>query len=147
VNSDILKGYPQSMPVQVTRVLYSLLVMLSYPLQVHPSRQSIITLLRSVYSDGSTDSELSWQLFAAVTAIILGASYTTALSVTSLGLVLGIVGATGSTMVSYILPGLVYMRTFRSSHVKRVFAMAQFTFGCIFMPVALTLTFVGGGGH
>ena len=40
-----------------------------------------------------------------ITAVFLTASYLIALVVTDLGVILAIVGATGSTMVSYVLPG------------------------------------------
>jgi amino acid permease len=48
-------------------------------------------------------------LFYAITCIFLVLSYLIAMSVSDLGIILGVVGATGSTMVSYILPGKLYI--------------------------------------
>lgn len=48
--------------------------------------------------------------FALLTTIILILAYTVALTVTSLERVLAYVGATGSTAISFILPGLFYYK-------------------------------------
>eukprot|EP00600_Ochromonadales_sp_CCMP1393_P009668 CAMPEP_0174956944 /NCGR_PEP_ID=MMETSP0004_2-20121128/1806_1 /TAXON_ID=420556 /ORGANISM="Ochromonas sp., Strain CCMP1393" /LENGTH=259 /DNA_ID=CAMNT_0016205015 /DNA_START=766 /DNA_END=1542 /DNA_ORIENTATION=+ len=49
-----------------------------------------------------------------VTTIFLLCSLSIALSMTSLGVMLALVGATGSTTVSYILPGFFYYFTFKN---------------------------------
>lgn len=48
--------------------------------------------------------------FAIITTVILILSYITALSVTSLDTMLAYVGSTGSTSISFILPGLFYYK-------------------------------------
>ncbi|KAM5348820.1 hypothetical protein ACJ41O_008643 [Fusarium nematophilum] len=48
--------------------------------------------------------------FAVITTVILTFAYMTALSVTSLDRVLAFVGSTGSTSISFILPGLFYYK-------------------------------------
>jgi amino acid permease len=48
--------------------------------------------------------------FAVITTVILILAYITALSVTSLARVLAFVGSTGSTSISFILPGLFYYK-------------------------------------
>lgn len=48
--------------------------------------------------------------FAVITTVILVLSYITALSVTSLDTMLAFVGSTGSTSISFILPGLFYYK-------------------------------------
>lgn len=48
--------------------------------------------------------------FAAITTAILVLSYVTALTVSSLDRVLAYVGSTGSTAISFILPGLFYYK-------------------------------------
>lgn len=48
--------------------------------------------------------------FAVITTFILILAYFTALSVTSLARVLAFVGSTGSTSISFILPGLFYYK-------------------------------------
>ena len=48
--------------------------------------------------------------FAAITTTILVLSYITAVTVSSLETVLAYVGSTGSTSISFILPGLFYYK-------------------------------------
>lgn len=48
--------------------------------------------------------------FALITTVILTLAYITALSVSSLDRVLAFVGSTGSTSISFILPGLFYYK-------------------------------------
>jgi len=63
-----------------------------------------------------------------------------ALAVTSLGLVLSVVGATGSTMIQFILPGGIYYKL-GPPGPKRWVALAQFALGCGIMPAALFAIF------
>lgn len=48
--------------------------------------------------------------FAAITTAIICLSYIVAMTVTSLATVLAYVGSTGSTSISFILPGLFYFK-------------------------------------
>jgi len=137
ISSDVLKGYPHNSVVAVTRLLYSALALFSYPLQIHPSRTSALALMDLVRP--STGGAHRW---AAVTLLELIGSLLIAITVMDLGKVLGVVGATGSTMVSYILPGIVYVQTFRNFHGKRILAFGQLILGCIIMPVCLVLLFL-----
>lgn len=60
--------------------------------------------------------------FALITTVILTFAYATALSVTSLDRVLAYVGSTGSTSISFILPGLFYYKISdpESAHHQRL---------------------------
>ena len=130
------------------RVFVSLLVAFSYPLQCHPARRCLITLITSIkqayvpdedkralangspssnQSDDNYDKESAAEriLFNIITVRayiacfvfefvmftqvgFLGLSFLLAISVADLGVLLSLVGATGSTIVSYILPGFLY---------------------------------------
>ena len=60
-----------------------------------------------------------------------------------LGVVLSIVGATGSVIVTYILPGFCYWRLCTQPHAwLRRAALAQFCLGVVLMPISLTLVLV-----
>lgn len=147
IESNVLKGYPKTGAVEFTRVAYSILVVFSYPLQAHPSRASILALVRMVKplpprQEGAGEGGDENIRFWVVTACFLSLSLTVALLLDDLGVVLEIVGATGSTMVSYILPGLVYVRAFPEQNLKRAFAWNQLIMGCIIMPTCLTMIFV-----
>lgn len=110
------------------------LVMFSYPLQVHPCRASIDAVLRwrpSTASARPNDNSPSRSLplmgankngrparndtmsetrFAAITTFIIVLSYIVAMTVSSLEKVLAYVGSTGSTSISFILPGLFFYK-------------------------------------
>lgn len=110
-----------------------ILVMFSYPLQVHPCRASVDAVLkwrpqkrsespgRSPPRDtpllaptkpkSSTRSDSMGETrFAAITTAIIVLSYIVAMTVSSLEKVLAYVGSTGSTSISFILPGLFYYK-------------------------------------
>jgi len=113
------------------------LVMFSYPLQVHPCRASVDAVLKwrpnkhvsntSTPSNGSPSrssllsqpgmpagkaavAEMGETRFAAITTAIIILSYIVAMTVSSLEKVLAYVGSTGSTSISFILPGLFYYK-------------------------------------
>lgn len=108
------------------------LVMFSYPLQVHPCRASVDAVLKwrpIKRSDSPSASPsrvapllagkpghttrgdgLGETRFAAITTAIIVLSYLVAMSVSSLEKVLAYVGSTGSTSISFILPGLFYYK-------------------------------------
>ncbi|KAK4139948.1 transmembrane amino acid transporter protein-domain-containing protein [Dichotomopilus funicola] len=61
-------------------------------------------------SHGSPAAAMSEMRFALITSTILVLSYVTALHVSTLDRVLAYVGSTGSTAISFILPGLFYYK-------------------------------------
>lgn len=73
-----------------------------------------------------------------ITACFVTCSVGVALVVSDLGTVLGVVGATGSTMVSFVIPGACYYTLFPHAHFKRKVALFQFSLGMVIMPMALT---------
>lgn len=96
--------------------------------------------------DGATSfwSSAEGARHIAVTAAILWSSYAIAMTVADLGLVLEIVGATGSTTIAFILPGLLYLKVHPEPHAKRSLAAMQLIAGLLFIPVALTSIALGG---
>lgn len=83
----------------------ALLVLLSYPLQCHPCRLSLDKILNR-----NRNIPMTSQQFNIVTTAILLGSYLIAITVKDLSTVLSLVGATGSTTICYILPGLLYYK-------------------------------------
>ena len=67
-----------------------------------------------------------------------------AMTVTDLGIIFGLVGATGATMISFILPGAAYYRMHENQGPawKRYGAVALFVSGCIITPVCLVFLFL-----
>ena len=121
------------------------LVMFSYPLQVHPCRASVDAILKwrprkRIESPNSSPARAAPLLpqgrstsqargdgmgetrFAAITTTIIVLSYIVAMTVASLEKVLAYVGSTGSTSISFILPGLFYYKISspQSPHHRRL---------------------------
>ena len=112
--------------------------MFSYPLQVHPCRASVDAVLKwrpgssnkpkpppspspprdtpllgspvTVPGAKRSSAEMGETRFAAITTGIVVLSYIVAMTVSSLAKVLAYVGSTGSTSISFILPGLFYYK-------------------------------------
>ena len=156
VQSDILNNYPASKVAAVARVAITLLVIFSYPLQLNPARKCILSLIQATSCGGylpvpqpAGKRETGNVHHYAITIIFLLLSLIIALSVTDLGIVLALVGATGSTMISYILPGAIYYKLHPAQPGwRRKVAVVLFCCGCVIVPVALTFIIKnGGGGH
>lgn len=121
----------------------------SYPLQLHPCRNSVSQL---IFHQNAL--ELSTLQYYGLTYGITGLSWVVAMVVTSLGVVLAVVGATGtvicgwfvecaiglwlvdigSTAISYILPATFYYFLFHDAHPTRYFGV------CV-VPFALSMVF------
>ncbi|KAI8910471.1 transmembrane amino acid transporter protein-domain-containing protein [Gorgonomyces haynaldii] len=101
VGSNIIAMYPPSGLVTGGQLAIALLVILSYPLQCHPCRNSCY----KVYTSGS-DEPMSNTFFRTCTVFLMVLSWVLAISVKNLSTVLSVVGATGSTTICYILPGI-----------------------------------------
>ncbi|KAF3768861.1 hypothetical protein M406DRAFT_44491 [Cryphonectria parasitica EP155] len=134
VLGNIVSMYPPSIASTIGKAAIVILVMFSVPLQVHPCRASLDAVLKwrpnrsnnrehssnghsmlptaAVQTDshGAPVASISEFRFALLTTFIIVLSYITALTVSQLDRVLAYVGATGSTSISFILPGLFYYK-------------------------------------
>ncbi|ROW16451.1 hypothetical protein VPNG_02750 [Cytospora leucostoma] len=133
VLGNIIMMYAPSVASTIGKAAIVVLVVFSIPLQIHPCRASLDAVLRwrpnrnqrrsdspsnrsLLPTSGQTDSHgapvvaMSKIRFAVLTTFIIVVSYTAALTVSQLDRVLAYVGATGSTSISFILPGLFYYK-------------------------------------
>lgn len=135
IGGNIIAQYAPSVSATIGRAAIVVLVMFSYPLQVHPCRASVDAVLKwrpKSMSRGSGSSSLESSpprnipllphgrkrnedslgetRFAAITTAIIILSFIVAMTVASLEAVLAYVGSTGSTSISFILPGLFYYK-------------------------------------
>ncbi|KAK2756545.1 hypothetical protein FQN54_005438 [Arachnomyces sp. PD_36] len=136
VGGNIINAYPPSATSTIGRAAIVILVMFSYPLQVHPCRASVDAVLKWRWNPRSTSNasgaspnrnpllprpnrgpnrgsgpdSMGDTRFAAITTAIIVLSYIVAMTVSSLEAVLAYVGSTGSTSISFILPGLFYYK-------------------------------------
>jgi amino acid permease len=112
---------------------------------VHHDRDS------SSSDDDMSPDSASQAMFMTITVAFVLSTYVIAMAVADLGIVLEIVGATGSTIISYILPGSTYLSLHPIVKGKfqsmRLFASVQLVVGCIIMPVCLFFVIRGEGSH
>lgn len=136
ITGNIVSMYAPSIASTIAKAAIVVLVTFSIPLQVHPCRASIDAVLKwrpnktprslstqatspgsrpllptsQARSDHGPATNISEIRFALLTTVIIVLSYIVALAVTSLERVLAYVGSTGSTSISFILPGLFYYK-------------------------------------
>ncbi|KAF2085467.1 hypothetical protein K490DRAFT_46448 [Saccharata proteae CBS 121410] len=143
VGGNIVSMYAPSVPSTIGRLAIVVLVMFSYPLQVHPCRASVDAVITwrpitnktrrgataaaspspsrhsaPLLGRGASPAKgvppkaepMSDLRFAVITTLIIVLSYVVAMTVSSLEKVLAYVGSTGSTAISFILPGIFYYK-------------------------------------
>ncbi|KAJ5795150.1 hypothetical protein N7457_001749 [Penicillium paradoxum] len=129
VGGNIVGMYPPGVYATIGRAAIVMLVVFSYPLQCHPCRASVDAVLkwrprkRAIGAEGSPHRHpllgprgnripeaMTDLRFSVITTTILILSYLVAMTVSSLEAVLAYVGSTGSTSISFILPGLFYYK-------------------------------------
>jgi amino acid permease len=126
--------YPaSSLFIAIGQLAVVVLVLVSYPLQVHPCRNCLDKVFRAGSTHGHKaipaseaeaeaeetellenahhgNTDMSPFKHTALTAGIIGAGFIIAWAVDDLRTVLAFVGSTGSTTISFILPGLFYWK-------------------------------------
>jgi len=162
VGANIIAMYPStSLFIAIGQLAIVILVLFSYPLQVHPCRNSldkvfhaadvVKPLTAAVDDDGDDiddDSVAEFDDHAAgemtpfkhtlLTAVVISSGFMIAFYVNDLQLVLSFVGSTGSTTISFILPGLLYWQLTRADRNRNnalsLGALALAAYGaCIFV--------------
>lgn len=133
VNGNVILSYPNGATTWLGRLSIVFMVLFSFPLMFYPARISFNNIYYSarklleekpeevnestllLQGDTDTDPEGQTNLhvvpfphrtFVILTIILLLTAYALAISLKSFAFVLAIVGATGSTSISFILPGL-----------------------------------------
>mmetsp|Transcript_19423 Transcript_19423/g.57795 ORF Transcript_19423/g.57795 Transcript_19423/m.57795 type:complete len:387 (+) Transcript_19423:369-1529(+) len=102
VEGNVLLNYDVDEPeIIVGRVAVTLVVIFSFPVLAHPCIGSIEALFFDSWP-------FSYWRRAAEVFFVVGSNFTIAYFVADVSLVLGIAGSTGSTMISFILPGFFY---------------------------------------
>lgn len=132
VGANIIAMYPStSLFIAVGQLAIAILVMFSYPLQVHPCRNCLDKVFHAGHvlprkTSGDEDSDdieiedehggspgMSPLKHVLLTVAIIASGFTIAYFVDDLQMVLSFVGSTGSTTISFILPGLFYWKLTR----------------------------------
>lgn len=105
--------YPHSILVSICQLGLTILVLFSYPLQLHPARASLDKVFFPPTEDDDEHSiddhatpDIPLGRFVIESSFILLTTFMISMFVDSLEVVLGFVGATGSTTISFILPAI-----------------------------------------
>ncbi|CEQ41175.1 SPOSA6832_02867, partial [Sporobolomyces salmonicolor] len=116
VGGNIIEMYPHTTLVSIGQLGIVVLVLFSYPLQLHPARASLDKFLfphptpsdddDTLVDDHAGGDDIPLGRFVLESSLILFATFCIAMFVSSLETVLGFVGATGSTTISFILPSI-----------------------------------------
>eukprot|EP00727_Mastigamoeba_balamuthi_P005044 m51a1_g14538 hypothetical protein (519) ;mRNA; r:951657-953528 len=129
-----------SVPIAIGRLFTVLLVGFSYPVMLHPARSSMD---RIVFA-----SLPHWRptiRHVGETVALLVATFVLAFFIKSLDVVIEFCGSTGSTLVSFVLPGAFYVRLFASDGwcFRRACAAALALWGVMFGVWSVILLFLG----
>jgi amino acid permease len=103
IKDNIIQNYPNDVLATIVRFLYVIVMGVSYPLQVNPSRTYLIKMIGIKFKE----QEAKILSFIVTTLIIL-MTYGIAISGMDLGLVYTIIGATASSFMCLIFPSLFY---------------------------------------
>ncbi|KAF9240708.1 vacuolar amino acid transporter 5 [Melanogaster broomeanus] len=123
VGPNIIAMYPAtSLFIAVGQFAIVILIMFSYPLQVQPCRNCLDKIFhrgavtKPPAGDDEEDvddhavGEMSTFKHAVLTTVIVSFGFAIAYNVDDLQMVLSFVGSTGSTTISFILPGLFFWK-------------------------------------
>jgi len=168
VGANIIAMYPETTVfVAIGQVAIVVLVLFSYPLQVLPCRNCLdkvwddadmvvhkvdhaiegeedggVEPLPVQVHDAHDPSDMGAVKFILLTSIIIAGGFSIAFFVDDLQLVLSFVGSTGSTTISFILPGLLYFQLFRhdptSSRTLKWGALALAIYGAFILVFCLS---------
>ncbi|CAG8453781.1 6244_t:CDS:2, partial [Scutellospora calospora] len=133
---NIIAMYNASTIVTIGRAAIVILVVFSYPLQAHPARfclEKSFFFLQSLSSKSPRPYSEARYIF--LTVAILFSSYIISILVSKLDLVLSFVGSTGSTAVSFILPGIFYYKLHEDSSwdTRKILSVFLAVYGCLVM--------------
>lgn len=143
VKSDLLLNFPMNRISSFARFCVSLVVLFHYPLQLNPARKCILSMLRSVDNEEVVDSVAYCRKYFIITTVFLISSYSVALATNDLGVMMSLVGASGSTIVTYILPGsFYYMIHRRDNTIKKKLAMLMIITGLLIIPLCIIAQFL-----
>ncbi|KAH9013268.1 transmembrane amino acid transporter protein-domain-containing protein [Lactarius pseudohatsudake] len=118
VTANIIEMYPSSsLFIAIGQLAIATLVLFSYPLQVHPCRNCLDKVFnfdaasdKDDVGDEHGSGDMTPLKHSVLTTAVVAGGFTIAYFVDNLEMVLSFVGATGSTTISFILPGLFYWK-------------------------------------
>eukprot|EP01084_Bolivina_argentea_P173184 299968_1 len=145
VASNILTKYPQEEAILIVRIGLSFAIAFSYPVLLHPCRNC----LGSMFFNEPNCEYLSPFRFWLLTGLIVVFSFAIAMVADDLGDILGIIGATGISVIAFILPGLFYYYMKGVEEIdkeyykwKRNCGLVFVVIGTVLIPFCIVMQFV-----
>ena len=137
VKGVLLDSFGNEMPFTIARVMYILLLVLSFPLQVFPCRICIDKMVSTISPSTAKKVPNTIYLFSTVGIIAL-CSGIGALDY-EVNKALGWVGATAGTFICYFLPAIIYNKLYMGTRMnwRRISAIGLFFAGGLTMVLAV----------
>ena len=115
VSDNILKDFPKTLPFNIARVLYILLLLASYPLQVFPCRNSIEKMtLFYLRAERLPKNTMNMLYLGSTIAIMALTAFVGTLPI-KLDMALSIVGTVAGTFICYILPSVLFNKLYEGT--------------------------------
>jgi len=135
VDSNILKNYPSGLlPINIARLAITLSLAGSYPVQLHPARNSLSILLF-----GAPAEWLPLYRYFLLTTGIWGGTVGIAMITDNLGTVLTFIGALAAVPLTFIYPNLFWVQVNRKQFPDQSvsYAWLILILGVIFVPTSI----------
>eukprot|EP00919_Chromeraceae_sp_WS-2016_P028753 GHVR01068090.1.p1 GENE.GHVR01068090.1~~GHVR01068090.1.p1 ORF type:complete len:603 (+),score=95.39 GHVR01068090.1:208-1809(+) len=143
--SNILNNYSgmlkEDMVVCVSFIGMAVAVIFAYPLNIFPCRFALEIML--FYSQPHLQGKKIYSNIIAVSMVVL--SLILAIFVPQISLVFEFVGCTSGAFISFILPGLLYIRLLPGSlfHSRKLKAAFLVVFGCVIAVLGMSVCIYG----
>eukprot|EP00118_Oscarella_pearsei_P006493 m.29419 g.29419 ORF g.29419 m.29419 type:complete len:731 (+) comp31167_c0_seq2:50-2242(+) len=134
VSGDVLTSFKDSVFTFALRIGFAASALLSFPLMVFPARASIYSAFLpkttgEVVSGGSTFIPQSRLII--ITGGIVMFTFLVAIFIPNVELILGLTGATAGTIICYIFPGMIFLKTSPDDANLRPWAKLLTVVGCV----------------
>ncbi|KAM0678628.1 hypothetical protein BDAP_000737 [Binucleata daphniae] len=127
IKDNVLEVYPKDLLATLVQTLYVLVMGFSYPLQINPCRLYLLDLIN--YNSGKNNSNIVHFLS---TTFLLLITYLIAVSGLRLGITYSLIGATASSLMCLILPGIFYLKIIEDKNkYMKVLAYVSVSFGLL----------------
>lgn len=133
VSDNILKDFPETLPFNIARALYIVLLLVSYPLQVFPCRNSIEKMTLFYLRAERLPKDTMTMLYLCSTVAIMAVTSLVGTLQIKLDTVLNIVGAVAGNFICYLLPSVLFNKLYEGTpwNWRRVGSYLLLSFGVV----------------
>lgn len=138
---DVSENYLNSLdshkiPVQIAYILAALSVSISYVLQIHPLRRSILSMYYRDRKPGAAEERRNRII---VVSIVMLATFGVAVGVRKIDIVTNFTGLLGGNTMGFVMPSLLYLRYYGiRRNVFSIMVACVLVFSLLLYPLCLT---------